>query len=742
MHILVVEDELIIAENIRNELESIGYRASAVAVSGEEAVQKAVEMQPDLVLMDIKLQGAMDGVAAAEEIRSRFDIPVVYLTGYADEKTLQRAKITDPFGYVLKPFELRELRSTIEMALYKHKMDRKLRESEARYRAISELISDYAYSFRVEPDGTYGLEWLTEAFTRIIGFTPDEIDTYGWERIIHPDDLPIFRQHTRILLSGQPDVSEHRVITKSGEVRWWRDYSRPVLDEVNDRVVRIYGAAQDITEHKQTEEAIRHYADIVNNMQVGLHVYHLENPEDDSTLRMIATNPAASQATGLAMQEVLGKTIDECFPGLRQKGVSQIYADIIRTGKTVELEEEVYYSDDRISETWLSVRAFPLPNNCVGVLFEDITLQKQAEESVRQNQKRYQAILEDQTDLICRFLPDGTLTLVNEAYCSYFGKKRAELIGHNCMSFIFVEDQDKVKKHLTSLDQGNPVATMEYRVVLSGQEIRWQQWTNRAIFDEQDRLVEYQSVGRDITERKQAEEQLQRYASELKEANAELAQYAYVVSHDVRAPLRAIHNYADFLQEDLADTLTGEHKIYLDGLGRAVHEAELLVEDLLALSRIGRQTMFIDPINIGAFLRELVTSLDLLPDVEIIMAEEWPTLETEPVLLRQIYQNLILNGVKFNHASPKVLELGWQSVDAESYQFFVRDNGIGIDPRYHEQIFRVFERLYTSETYEGTGIGLAIVKKAANKLGGTVWVESRVGEGSTFFVTLPRHHRE
>jgi len=262
----------------------------------------------------------------------------------------------------------------------------------------------------------------------------------------------------------------------------------------------------------------------------------------------------------------------------------------------------------------------------------------------------------------------------------------------------------------------------------------------------------------EMTERNRAEGALQRAhrelgvrAAELEEANAELSQYAYVVSHDLKTPLRAVHNYADFIREDLEATLDGDQKMYLDGLGRAVQEAEVLVEDLLELSRIGRLSVPIETVDVGAFLRELMAILGPPADVEIVMADDWPTIVVEPVLLGQIFQNLIGNAVKFNDAPHKRVELGWQPASPpaggteggpQAYEFFVRDNGIGIEPRYHEQIFRAFERLHTKEEYEGTGIGLAIVKKAASKLGGSVRVESKPGQGSTFFVTLPNVKRE
>jgi light-regulated signal transduction histidine kinase (bacteriophytochrome) len=259
-----------------------------------------------------------------------------------------------------------------------------------------------------------------------------------------------------------------------------------------------------------------------------------------------------------------------------------------------------------------------------------------------------------------------------------------------------------------------------------------------------------------MTERNRAEGALQRAhrelgvrAAELEEANAELSQYAYVVSHDLKTPLRAVHNYADFLREDLEAILDGDQKMYLDGLGRAVQEAEVLVEDLLELSRIGRRGVPVETVDVGVFLRKLLAILSLPADVEIVMADDWPTIVVEPVLLGQIFQNLIGNAVKFNTSPHKRVELGWRPVarsetghSAERYEFLVHDNGIGIAPRYHEQIFRVFERLHTSKEYEGAGIGLAIVKKAASKLGGSVRVESKLGEGSTFFVTLPNVKRE
>jgi light-regulated signal transduction histidine kinase (bacteriophytochrome) len=229
-------------------------------------------------------------------------------------------------------------------------------------------------------------------------------------------------------------------------------------------------------------------------------------------------------------------------------------------------------------------------------------------------------------------------------------------------------------------------------------------------------------------------------AAELEEANADLAQYAYAVSHDLKTPLRGIHHYADFLYEDLEASLGDEHKAYLDGLRRAVRQAEALVDGLLELSRVGSRNLVYQAVNLNTVLQEIIASFSLPEDVDILWQEPWPTMEVEPVLLRQIFQNLISNATKFNRAPRKRIELGWRLVGEHDCELYVRDNGLGIDSRYVEQIFQIFQRLHTKQEYEGTGIGLAIVKKAIGRMGGTVRVTSTPGEGSTFFVTLPLRH--
>jgi signal transduction histidine kinase len=253
-----------------------------------------------------------------------------------------------------------------------------------------------------------------------------------------------------------------------------------------------------------------------------------------------------------------------------------------------------------------------------------------------------------------------------------------------------------------------------------------------------------EQLQQEISERKRADESLHlahedlaHKAATLEEVNEELSQYIQIASHDLKSPLRAIHNYADFLSEELGDSLDGDQKGCLDGLRSAVRRSEELGDDLLELSEIGRRSLSTQPVDMGMFLKQLIASLDLPADVEVVTGDTWPTLDTEPALLRQIFHHLISNAIKFNHSSRKRVEIDCLLTNDSHYELFVRDHGIGIDPRHHERIFGAFHRLHPPADYTGSGIGLAIVKKATMKLNGSVRLESELGKGSTFSIVLP-----
>jgi PAS domain S-box-containing protein len=280
LRVLILEDRPADAELMVHQLRRAGFDPGWRRVDTEGDFLCHLTADLDLILADYSLP-SFDALRALHLLQEReLDIPFIVVTGSFEEVALECMK-QGAADYLLKDRLARLGHAVVQALEQKRLHDEKaraaaaLRASEERYRAVSELTSDYAYALRVEVGGTFGVEWVTDAFVRIAGFRPEELDwRRGWPSLVHPDDIPIAGQRTDRLLRGQPDVSEYRIVTRAGETRWLSDHSRPVLDAAQGRVVRIYGAAQDITQHKQAEEAEKALAqmkdDFVASVSHGL----------------------------------------------------------------------------------------------------------------------------------------------------------------------------------------------------------------------------------------------------------------------------------------------------------------------------------------------------------------------------------------------------------------------------------------------------------------------------------------
>src|SRR6186713_219767 len=252
VRMLVVEDERIVSMDLQRRLKAMGYEIAGSAVSGEEAIQKAETLRPDMVLMDIMLDGEMDGTQAAEIIRDRFSIPVIYLTAYADSATLERAKITEPFGYILKPFEERELHGHIEIALYKARMEKKLKDSEERYVLATMGANDGLWDWDLKTQTIY----FSPRWKSMLGYSDSEIGQHPheWFSRLHPEDRPRVKQQIAAHITGKAQhfESEYRILCKDGSYRWALTRGLALVDN-NGKAQRIAGSQTDITERKLYE---------------------------------------------------------------------------------------------------------------------------------------------------------------------------------------------------------------------------------------------------------------------------------------------------------------------------------------------------------------------------------------------------------------------------------------------------------------------------------------------------------
>ena len=245
----------------------------------------------------------------------------------------------------------------------------------------------------------------------------------------------------------------------------------------------------------------------------------------------------------------------------------------------------------------------------------------------------------------------------------------------------------------------------------------------------------------DLTEIKKLERELVEKTERLEESNKKLEEFSHVVSHDLKQPLRTIQAFTQFLIEDCEDKLDEQGLKYLKSLQRSSIRMKTLIDDLLKLSSIGTKREPLEPVDVGEVLGEVQEDLGaLLEEVALEIPAELPGITANRTRTAELFANLISNAVKYNDKAEKCIEVGWEERPGE-YVFYVRDNGMGIEERYRERIFELFERLGPVDDPESTGAGLAICERIVGELGGRIWVESEVGRGSTFYFSVPKRSR-
>ncbi|MEH1863727.1 MAG: response regulator [Nostoc sp.] len=372
----------------------------------------------------------------------------------------------------------------------------------------------------------------------------------------------------------------------------------------------------------------------------------------------------------------------------------------------------------------------------------------------QQSEARYRAIVEDQTELIVRYLPNTTVQFVNSAYCRYFGLKPEEIVGKSFQPVIFAEDREMVTRLVNSMSAENPTITIENRVIIN-EEIRWTQWINRMIFNQLGQCIEFQSVGRDITKLKEAEVQLRHSSERISLANAELARAARLkdeflanMSHELRTPLNSILGLSEALLEEVFGSLTSKQSQFLKTIEQSGQHLLALINDILDLSKIESGKMDIELRSISLhsvcqsslnFVNEQARQkqIQLTYEIDQSIAE----IEADERRLLQVLVNLLTNAVKFTPDGGRVKFEVRMNLPQQAVEFRVTDNGIGIASENLSQIFQPFIQLDSSlsRRYTGTGLGLSIIQRIVDLHGGSIHVESEVGRGSCFSVMLPWH---
>ena len=601
-----------------------------------------------------------------------------------------------------------------------------------------------AFIAAIAPDGKTLM--MNESMLLVLGYTLEEVVDTDYLATFVPERERerLGRLFHRLTDLKSPALNENHVLTKEGRERLVEWHGRPVLDE-NDELEFFFGIGIDITERKRAEEALRREASFRASIIE-------ESPAFIATLgidgRIRLMNRAMLNATGYTWEEVEGRDYLTTFvPEREREAVAAIYARLQEHRVSGRGENHIVTRDGReLLVEWHGRASFTPdgePDYILGVGV-DVTEQRRSQGALRASEERYRGIVEDAADLICRFRTDGTLTFVNGAYCRYFGKGPAELEGRSFYLLIPEADRAAARERLAAISADRPVVSHEHRATTADGRVRWQHWINRAILDDEGNVVEVQAVGRDVTpmreQRERLEELVTARTAELQEANAELEAFAYSVSHDLRAPLRAMEGFGLALVDDYGDRLDDEGRDYARSIARAARKMDVLIRDLLAYSRVGRVEMHLAPTSLDDVVEESLMQLATEVqggDADIRIDRPLPVVTTHHATLVQAVTNLLSNAVKFVAPGEQSRVRLWAERRQGGVRLWVEDHGIGIEPEHTERIFTVFERLHSIDAYPGTGIGLAIVRRGIERMGGRVGVESEPGKGSRFWLELP-----
>ena len=866
LSVLLFENDAVAAGEMESGLRNSGY-SSIVTVSGDsDGLIRIIETRPDVVLVNVSNGSKYGGIDYASEISSRSGVPVVLISDSSDDETVRRITQANPSGYVLKPFSIGSLDMAIRMAMSRHEIEKRYRESISQTASVLDSISDAV----ILADREYRITMMNPLAVSLTGFTlekalgrpVDNIVSLRNERtgyVIMPESLK----------KGEPCV----LLSRDGKKTHVNGSYRPVRDEKGRTTGAVLVLREEDSRRLQIDRLLKkeeRYRKLFEHMSNG--VFILEAEKDNNDFIIKDCNSSAEKHNGVRKNDILGKRLIEVFPALKGKDLLEWHHIVQRTGGELYRSGVSYSMGEK--KTRRDYTIYKLPSGEIVSMFKDESRLADAEMALLESEREKNTILNSMSELVLYIDREKKLRWMNSTARKYLGVKGKEVRGlfcqempwchshgsYQCAAFYsldtgrpsreeFLSPEGRWMRIKTSpvLDESSRVTGVveiveditekriadkaleesqkRFELILNGGNIgywdwdmttghithnsRWatmlgyhpddidpvlDSWTkrihphdyNRAISIIDDHInnespyfeTEYRMATRsgqwkwffssgmvmergrnreplrisgiliDINDLKKAEEEVSRLneelekrvalrTRELEEVNAELKDFAYVVSHDLKAPLRGINQLATWLKSDYYEVLDSEGQEQMDLLIGRVKRMNRLIDGILQYSSVGRTDESAEKVDCNVLVRDLSSMLLHGSNTTITISNELPVLFVDRFRIEQVFQNLLSNAIRYMDKDEGRIEVSVRD-HVYSWEFCVSDDGPGIDPRYHDKIFQIFQTLVPKDEYESTGIGLSLVKKIVNIFGGDVRIESEVGNGSKFYFTIPK----
>ncbi len=503
-------------------------------------------------------------------------------------------------------------------------------------------------------------------------------------------------------------------------------YNASVYRDEKEKVLGAFASARDITDRKQVEEEIKKQQVYTRSLiEASLDPMVAISPEGKIT----DVNEALVKATDVDREKLIGTDFSDYFtePERAREGYQKVFAEgfvadlplRIRHNKRDVLYNASVYRDEKgkVLGAFASAR--------------DITDRKQAEEEIKKQQVYTRSLIEASLDPMVAISPEGKITDVNEALVKATGVEREKLIGTDFSDYF--TEPEKAREGYQQIFAKGFVADSPLTIRHNLRDVLY----NASVYrDEKDKVLGAFASARDITAQRKQEVRIKSLNEELEQRIIELESFSYSVSHDLRAPLRGIDGFIAIFLAKYFVKVDSEGQRLLGNVRRNVNKMGSLIDELLTLSRIGMKDIQITTINMDELVHTVLDELNEMKGRSTVTVNSLAKARGDIALIKQVLVNLISNAFKYSNKTEKpLIEIGCTTEDGE-VQYYIKDNGVGFDMEYSNKLFGVFQRLHDPQEYQGTGVGLAIVKRIIIRHGGRVWAEGKEGQGATFYFSL------
>jgi PAS domain S-box-containing protein len=571
-------------------------------------------------------------------------------------------------------------------------------------------------------------------FVTISQYTDEEIAQMHPTDFFRGEDKALIEQRIAEVFRTNESWAEAEFHSKDGSHRPFYFTGRHVI--LNDEP-HLVGMGIDISDQKRAETELRaseeRYRLLFDSNPHPMWVYDLQ------TLEFMAVNNAAVEKYGYSREEFLSMTIkdirpEEDVPALLES-IDTIKEGVDYAGLWRHRLKDGTIIDVEITSHKIEFDGRPADH----VLANDVTERLRAVQALRYSEERFANFMDRNPAAAWIKDEQGRYVYVNQTLCEAYRVTVEDVLGKTDFELLRqdVAEQLTANDHAT-LDSDQPIETTETISSPDGTDHIWLIVKFPMRDPSGGRLVG--GLALDVTDQKRAEQALRDYAVALERSNQELEQFAYVASHDLQEPLRMVASYTQLLAQRYRGKLDQDADEFIHFAVDGAERMQRLIDDLLLYSRVGTRDTVPNEVSVDEVLDEATDNLaTVIRESEAeIERGELPTVHADRSQLVQLFQNLISNAIKFRGTNrPRITIYAEAAPDGTEWIFSISDTGIGIDPKYHERIFVIFQRLHGRAEYAGTGIGLALCKRIVERHGGRIWVESAVGEGATFRFTLP-----